>query len=141
VHSAPIEVKKAAMYAHLFLYLQKLTACSKTSLYYICTGCQSFFGQPLGKLTEKVHERSGSVNYLFKTQAGPPVPERCPECNSALHVSDLFDLDSAHMKSLRRIFCRWPVQCGQTPSTIKSLSRKSSSISRKAGTNMVLGHA
>jgi tRNA (guanine26-N2/guanine27-N2)-dimethyltransferase len=45
-------------------------------------------------LTEKVHERSGTVNYLFKTQAGPTVPERCPECNSTLHVSDFFDLDS-----------------------------------------------
>lgn len=37
-------------------------------------------------MTEKVHEPSGSVNLLFKTQTGPSVPEKCPECNSSLHV-------------------------------------------------------
>jgi len=41
----------------------------------------------MGRMTEKVHERSGSVNYLFKTQGGPTIPERCPECKSVLHVS------------------------------------------------------
>ncbi|KAH7926309.1 N2,N2-dimethylguanosine tRNA methyltransferase [Leucogyrophana mollusca] len=72
IQSAPIEVKKAA---------------SKTSMYYICTGCQSFYEQPLGKMVEKVHERSGSTNRLFKTQVGPPVPQKCTECSSVLHVS------------------------------------------------------
>ncbi|KII88465.1 hypothetical protein PLICRDRAFT_625302 [Plicaturopsis crispa FD-325 SS-3] len=72
IKSAPIEVKKTA---------------NKTSVYYICTGCQSFYGHPLGKMTEKVHEKSGNVNYLFKTQSGPPVPEQCPECNSTLHFA------------------------------------------------------
>ncbi|KAG1753451.1 tRNA methyltransferase [Suillus lakei] len=72
VHSAPIEVKKAA---------------SKTAMYYICQGCQSFYEQPLGRMVEKAHERFGNVNLLFKTQAGPPVPQKCTECGSALHVA------------------------------------------------------
>ncbi|KAG2078277.1 N2,N2-dimethylguanosine tRNA methyltransferase [Suillus decipiens] len=49
--------------------------------------CQSFYEQPLGRLVEKVHERTGNVNTLFKTQAGPPVPQKCTECGSALHVA------------------------------------------------------
>ncbi|KAG2368617.1 tRNA methyltransferase [Suillus spraguei] len=72
VHSAPIEVKKTA---------------SKTAMYYVCQGCQSFYEQPLGRLVEKAHERTGNVNTLFKTQAGPPVPQKCTECGSALHVA------------------------------------------------------
>lgn len=63
---------------------------SKTAMYYICQGCQSFYEQPLGRMVEKVHESSGNVNLLFKTQAGPPVPQKCTECGSALHVS-IFD--------------------------------------------------
>ncbi|KAI0322222.1 tRNA methyltransferase [Amylostereum chailletii] len=72
VHTAPIEVKKAA---------------SKTSIYYVCSGCQSYYGQPLGKVVEKVHERTGNTNLLFKTHTGPTVPERCPECESSLHLA------------------------------------------------------
>lgn len=72
VHSAPIEVKKTA---------------SKTAMYYICQGCQSFYEQPLGRIVEKAHERTGNVNLQFKTQAGPPVPQKCTECGSALHVA------------------------------------------------------
>jgi tRNA (guanine26-N2/guanine27-N2)-dimethyltransferase len=89
VQSAAIEVKKSATWV-----LPSSWPCvtadfrvRKTSTYYICTGCQSFYGQPLGKMTEKVHERSGNVNYLFKTHSGPSVPVRCPECNFTLHVS------------------------------------------------------
>ncbi|KAG1803816.1 S-adenosyl-L-methionine-dependent methyltransferase [Suillus plorans] len=72
IHSAPIEVKKTA---------------SKTAMYFVCQGCQAFYEQPLGRIVEKVHERSGNVNLLFKTQAGPPVPQKCTECGSALHVA------------------------------------------------------
>ncbi|KAI0065367.1 N2 N2-dimethylguanosine tRNA methyltransferase [Artomyces pyxidatus] len=71
VQTAPFEVKKTA---------------SKTSIHYVCSGCQSFYGQPLGRVVEKVSEK-GNVNSLFKTQTGPPVSEKCPECNSALHVA------------------------------------------------------
>jgi tRNA (guanine26-N2/guanine27-N2)-dimethyltransferase len=40
-------------------------------------------------VVEKPHA-SGGVNYLFKIQPGPTVENRCPECDSALHVR--FDL-------------------------------------------------
>jgi len=72
VYISPIEVKKAL---------------SKTSMYYICSGCQSFYSQPLGKMTENVHETSGNVNYHFKVHSGPAVPNKCPECSQTLHVS------------------------------------------------------
>ncbi|KAG1756727.1 tRNA methyltransferase [Suillus paluster] len=65
----------------------RLFAASKTAMYYICQGCQSFYEQPLGRMVEKTHERSGNVNILFKTHAGPPVPQKCTECGSALHVA------------------------------------------------------
>jgi len=38
-------------------------------------------------MTEKVNDRSGNTNVLFKTHAGPPVPEKCPECGSPLHIA------------------------------------------------------
>nr|GAT58654.1 predicted protein [Mycena chlorophos] len=71
IRTAPIEVKRAV---------------SKTSMYWICNDCQSFYGHQLAKVTEKAHP-SGPVNLNFKTQAGPPVGETCPECNGVLHVA------------------------------------------------------
>jgi len=53
----------------------------------VCSGCQSFYGQPLGRMVEKVHERSGHVNILFKTHPGPQIPDKCPECDSSLHLA------------------------------------------------------
>ncbi|KAJ6630839.1 tRNA methyltransferase [Mycena sp. CBHHK59/15] len=71
VRSSPLEVKKAV---------------TKTSTYWICTNCQTHYEQPLAKVTEKVHER-GNVNYQFKLSTGPPVMDKCPECDSVLHVA------------------------------------------------------
>ncbi|KAH8116969.1 N2,N2-dimethylguanosine tRNA methyltransferase, partial [Phellopilus nigrolimitatus] len=71
IQSGPAEVKKVA---------------SKTSTYYICSGCQSFYEQPLGKIVEKVSEKNGQVNYIYRQRTGPPVGDKCPECESALHV-------------------------------------------------------
>ncbi|KAI9509622.1 N2 N2-dimethylguanosine tRNA methyltransferase [Russula earlei] len=72
VQTAPIQVKKVA---------------SQTSVYYVCSGCQSFHEQPFGRMTEKVNDRGGKANILFKTHVGPPVPEKCPECGSPLHIA------------------------------------------------------
>lgn len=72
VHSGAVEVKKAA---------------SNTSMYYICSGCQSFFEQKLGRTIEKVNEKTGARSYQFKTQVGPPVPSECSDCGFPLHVS------------------------------------------------------
>ncbi|KAF5380997.1 hypothetical protein D9615_003984 [Tricholomella constricta] len=71
VKSAPLEVKKAL---------------TKTSAYYICSTCQSFYEQPLGKVVAKP-SAAGNINYLFKIQYGPAVTEKCPECESALHMA------------------------------------------------------
>ena len=38
-------------------------------------------------MTERVNDRSGNTATLFKTHVGPPVPEKCPECGSSLHVA------------------------------------------------------
>jgi hypothetical protein len=61
---------------------------SKAANYYICSHCQSWYEQPLGRIVDKIHPKSGHVNHLFKTQFGPTVSEKCPECESTLHVSD-----------------------------------------------------
>ncbi|KAJ7109415.1 tRNA methyltransferase [Mycena epipterygia] len=71
IRSSPLEVKKAV---------------TKTSTYWVCTSCQSSYGQPLGRVTEKVHP-SGAVNYNFKLQTGPPVMDKCPECDGVLHMA------------------------------------------------------
>ncbi|XP_006458094.1 hypothetical protein AGABI2DRAFT_183183 [Agaricus bisporus var. bisporus H97] len=72
VHSGALETKKAL---------------TKAANYYICSHCQSWYEQPLGRTVEKVHQKSGQVNHLFKTQAGPTVSEKCPECESTLHIA------------------------------------------------------
>lgn len=58
----------------------------KNSAYYTCTSCQAVYDQPLGRVVEKM-QAGGNMNYLFKTQTGPTVAERCLECDSVLHVS------------------------------------------------------
>ncbi|KAG5645230.1 hypothetical protein DXG03_006647 [Asterophora parasitica] len=70
VKTAPLEVKKAL---------------TKTSAYYICSTCQSHYEQPLGKVVEKA-SAAGNINYLFKIQHGPTLPQKCPECESSLHA-------------------------------------------------------
>jgi len=57
---------------------------SKTANYYICSHCQVWYEQPLGRM--KFHDQS-EKNVSFKVQAGPTVSEKCPECESTLHVS------------------------------------------------------
>ncbi|KAL9715182.1 RNA methyltransferase tRNA(m5U54)methyltransferase [Leucoagaricus gongylophorus] len=59
-------------------------ALSKTANYYICSHCQVWYEQPLGRM--KVHDQS-EKNVSFKVQAGPTVSEKCPECESTLHIA------------------------------------------------------
>lgn len=61
---------------------------SKTSTFFVCTSCQAFFEQPLGKMVTKTSETSGQTTSIFRTQAGPLVPDKCTECDSVLHVSE-----------------------------------------------------
>jgi len=35
----------------------------------------------------KVHEASGNTNYIFKTHSAALASDKCPECDSHLHVS------------------------------------------------------
>src|SRR6266542_4049787 len=58
----------------------------KNSIFYICTTCQSHYEQPLGKMLTKVHEGSGQANIIFKNQAATIGSDKCPECDSHLHV-------------------------------------------------------
>ncbi|KAF7338271.1 tRNA (guanine(26)-N(2))-dimethyltransferase [Mycena venus] len=69
VGTSPLQVKKAV---------------TKTSTYWVCSNCQSFYGHPLAKVTETA-QPSGAINYNFKLQGGPPVMDKCPECDSVMH--------------------------------------------------------
>ncbi|KAJ4000743.1 N2 N2-dimethylguanosine tRNA methyltransferase [Lentinula boryana] len=71
VNSSPFQVKKAL---------------TKTSSYFVCTSCQSFYEQPLGRVIAK--QGSGeTVNTIYKTQPGPTVGSKCLECDSSLHIA------------------------------------------------------
>lgn len=59
---------------------------SKTSVYYVCSGCGSFHEQKLGRVVEKTSEQTGAVNLHYKTAAGPPVDAACPECGFSMRV-------------------------------------------------------
>lgn len=87
----------------------------------MCSGCQSFYGQPLAKLVEQTNEKSGNVNVLFKIQSGPPVSGLCPECGSSLHVSN----DAQKELSLFDSLTRWQDPCGTVRSMMSNLSTKS----------------
>jgi tRNA (guanine26-N2/guanine27-N2)-dimethyltransferase len=89
LQTAPIEVKKVARFVDNFSENHRWFIClySQTSVYYICSGCQSVYEQPLGRIAEKINDRSGNATVLFKAHVGPPVPEKCPECGSPLHVA------------------------------------------------------
>ncbi|KAF9564606.1 N2,N2-dimethylguanosine tRNA methyltransferase [Agrocybe pediades] len=71
IQTSPIEVKKAL---------------TKNSTFYICSTCQTHYEQPLGRVITKT-SANGNNNYIFKTQAGPLIPSKCPECESTLHVA------------------------------------------------------
>ncbi|GJJ12119.1 hypothetical protein Clacol_006360 [Clathrus columnatus] len=72
VQSAPIEVKKAF---------------SQTSLYYVCTNCQAYYQQTLGKVVDKSTEMSSNPNLQYKVNAGPPVSPMCGECGGTFHIA------------------------------------------------------
>ncbi|BGP43727.1 RNA methyltransferase tRNA(m5U54)methyltransferase [Rhodotorula kratochvilovae] len=74
VRTAPKEVKALA---------------SKTSLIYYCHSCQSPHWQAFGRVSEKVSEKSGAVNYGYHVPAGPPAGvegDRCGECGGKFHI-------------------------------------------------------
>ncbi|KAJ4487917.1 N2 N2-dimethylguanosine tRNA methyltransferase [Lentinula aciculospora] len=71
VNSSPLQVKKAL---------------TKTSSFFVCTSCQSFYEQPLGRVVEK-QGAGETVNTIYKTQPGPSVGSKCPECESSLHIA------------------------------------------------------
>ncbi|KAH7103878.1 N2,N2-dimethylguanosine tRNA methyltransferase [Auriculariales sp. MPI-PUGE-AT-0066] len=63
---------------------------SKTAMYYICTGCQAWFEEPLGRVLEKVDEASGNINPVYRTHPGPSFKGgHCPYCESNTHATAL----------------------------------------------------
>ena len=107
---------------------------SKNSLFYICTTCQSHYEQPLGKVITKTSETSGNTNYIFKTQAGPLVSNKCPQCDSNLHVSQNF-LSTRH--SLTQQSPRLLAPCGQALCTIQPSWVKSYRMWKRMKPSMV----
>lgn len=55
---------------------------SKTSLAYVCSGCQSTYTRSLGKVTE-----NAKGNKKFGVNTGPPVNEKCEFCENRFHVA------------------------------------------------------
>lgn len=53
---------------------------------HVCSSCQSFYNQPLGRIVEKKSEKSGQVNYLARTNQNV-APTKCEECESPLHIA------------------------------------------------------
>ena len=99
----------------------------------MCTSCQAFFEQPLGKVVTKTSETSGHINSIFRTQAGPLIPDKCTECDSILHVSGYFS-DLIVPSTLRRSLD----QCGPVNSMIQTSLEKSLNTWSRAKTDMVL---
>ncbi|KAG0299225.1 tRNA methyltransferase 1 [Dissophora globulifera] len=60
----------------------KLVA-SKTSLAYICSGCQSTYTQSLGRVVTT----GPKGNKKFSVNTGPPVNQHCEHCDGRFHVA------------------------------------------------------
>ncbi|KAH9946046.1 N2,N2-dimethylguanosine tRNA methyltransferase [Epithele typhae] len=78
-------------YVRVFVRVQHSAAevkrnLGKTAIYYVCSNCESFYEQPLGRVKENPG-KNGSINVSAKQHAGPPVSGRCPECDSTLHLA------------------------------------------------------
>ena len=94
IKTSPIEVKNLSRSARFVSSPIKLCiACrltsygSQTAVYYICTVCQSYCEQPLGRTVQgPSKKRSSEPNLTYKSHAAPTAPQRCPECDSTLHV-------------------------------------------------------
>lgn len=89
VHTAPQGVKKAITYAfdQCTSHGSINWAYRKTAAYYVCSSCQAWYEQPLGRLSEhKFEDSAGRTRPMFKTQPGIEHTHRCPECSSKLHV-------------------------------------------------------
>jgi tRNA (guanine26-N2/guanine27-N2)-dimethyltransferase len=70
----------------IFPFFPSLGAGRKHGLVYICHFCQSHYEQPFGRVVEKTTAK-GATMENFKFISGPPVGEKCPQCESAMTVS------------------------------------------------------
>ncbi|KAG0237884.1 tRNA methyltransferase 1 [Actinomortierella wolfii] len=66
VFTSPAEVKKSA---------------SNISMAYSCSGCHTYYTNPLGKITE-----NAKGNLKFGVNIAPPIQEHCDFCGSKFHV-------------------------------------------------------
>lgn len=71
VATSPIDVKKWI---------------GKSAIYYVCSGCQDFHEQPIGRCKESVQANGGS-SLSGKTINGPTAPELCKECHQSFRVA------------------------------------------------------
>lgn len=65
---------------------------AKSGSVYVCGGCQQFHIQPFGRVKEQESKNGKNVNHLYKTAGGPPVDQRCADCNFTHHVRFPFAL-------------------------------------------------
>ena len=63
------------------------------------------------KAIEKKHAQPENTSFVFKTQSGPPVADKCPECGSTLHVRQDGPLAAA-MTFFSHSVCSLLGQCG-----------------------------
>uniref|UniRef100_A0A5K3EPH6 tRNA (guanine(26)-N(2))-dimethyltransferase n=1 Tax=Mesocestoides corti TaxID=53468 RepID=A0A5K3EPH6_MESCO len=68
---------------------------SRMALVYSCTGCQSFYLQRLGAVSER--DAAAAAGKTFTPARGPPVEGRaCPQCGSAFAIAGPLWADEIH---------------------------------------------
>ncbi|KAG0258329.1 RNA methyltransferase tRNA(m5U54)methyltransferase [Mortierella polycephala] len=86
-HIVPLVSLSIDYYLRVFVRVYTSAAevkmlASKTSLAYVCSGCQSAYTQSLGKVTN-----GPKGNKKFGVNTGPPVDRKCEHCGSKFHVA------------------------------------------------------
>ncbi|KAJ3121995.1 tRNA methyltransferase 1 [Nowakowskiella sp. JEL0407] len=97
-HIVPLACCSIDFYVRVFVQvftspLETKKSSSQVGMVYHCPGCKSFYTQPLGKSTE-----SKKGNPKITINSGPPVNEKCENCDSRFHIGGPMWLGPLHNK-------------------------------------------
>lgn len=106
MHIIPLLSLSIDFYVRVFVQVKKSAhqvkfSLSKRSSFFLCSGCHSYFEQPLGKVSEIRKSNNGKehVSVKFSTSTGPTVEQKCPICSFSFQLGGPYWNGPLHCKS------------------------------------------
>ncbi|SCV04400.1 LAMI_0H15830g1_1 [Lachancea mirantina] len=102
-HIEPLLSLSIDFYVRVFVKVKTSPAEVKnlqhnTMLTYMCSGCGSYYNQPLGRQSER-QSKKGKPYVKYSLAQGPPVDRRCHFCGGAHHVTGPMYAGPLHNKA------------------------------------------